>query len=442
MDQKTENRRPELLFTLLTTIPLICLLLSLTTLCVSYRVYRLVFRPTGVSRVSLLPTLAPAPTDTPPPPATDTPRVSTPVQITVSPLWLSPTVVPTLSPPAAPSTTPTTKLTATPRHTSTPSPTHTAQAPTSTPTTIPISKAGPMPAPSRQLSPFPTPAPLPTPTPGQPALSGKIAFPIYDPEKKVYDLYVADIDGLHRRLIAERASQPAFSPDGQHLAFRSWRADALGLMVADAEGLTSQRITTYVEDAMPAWSKDVPLLAFASQREPDRRWRIYGVAVSGEYEWPFQHGSSAIFGRFPTWLPQSRVVYAGCVNNECGIRFMYGDGSGLKALTSDPKDTAPGAAPDGNIIAFMSDREGDWEIYTVGVDGEGPTRLTDDAATDGLPTWSPDGQAIAFVSNRGGEWAIWAMRSDGSEQRKLFDLGGGFGSGDQDWTLERISWGP
>jgi TolB protein len=283
---------------------------------------------------------------------------------------------------------------------------------------------------------------MPTPTSGRPALSGKIAFPLYDPVKRAYDLYVADIEGHNRRLIVERASQPAFSPDGRHLAFRSWRAEALGLMVADAEGLTSQRITTYAEDGLPAWSKDVPILAFASQREPDRRWRLYGVAVSGEYEWPFQHGSQAIFGRFPTWLPQSRVVYGGCVNNECGIRFMYGDGSGLKALTADPEDTAPHASPDGDTIAFMSDRGGDWEIYVVGTDGEGPTRLTDDAATDGLPTWSPDGQAIAFVSRRDGEWAIWAMRPDGSEQRKLFDLGGDFGSGDQDWTTERISWGP
>jgi TolB protein len=283
---------------------------------------------------------------------------------------------------------------------------------------------------------------MPTPTSGELALSGKIAFSIYDPEKKAYDLYVANIDGRNRHLTAERASQPAFSPDGQHVAFRSWRADALGLMVADAQGMNSQRITTYVEDALPAWSKDVPILAFASQREPDRRWRIYGVAVSGEYEWPFEHGSSAIFGRFPTWLPQSRVVYAGCVDNDCGIRLMYGDGSGLKALTTDPEDTAPDASPDGSTIAFMSDREDGWEVYVVGVDGEGLTRLTDDPAADGLPTWSPDGQAIAFVSNRGGDWAIWAMRPDGSEQRKLFDLEGGFGSGDQDWTTERISWGP
>jgi TolB protein len=105
-------------------------------------------------------------------------------------------------------------------------------------------------------------------------------------------------------------------------------------------------------------------------------------------------------------------------------------------LTEHPEDTAP--AVYGSQIAFMSNREGTWEIYIMGIDGTGVRRLTNNAANDGLPTWSPDGKTLAFVSNQGGPWAVWAMSPNGSNRRKLFDIGGeGLRS---DWQLERISW--
>jgi TolB protein len=110
----------------------------------------------------------------------------------------------------------------------------------------------------------------------------------------------------------------------------------------------------------------------------------------------------------------------------------------FKRLTDRSEDTAPAAY--GDTIAFMSTRDGNWEIYSMKADGSGLKRLTDNAANDGLPTWSPDGKTLAFVSNQGGPWAIWAMSPDGSNRRKLFDISGGglvF-----DWEHERISWAP
>lgn len=99
-------------------------------------------------------------------------------------------------------------------------------------------------------------------------------------------------------------------------------------------------------------------------------------------------------------------------------------------MTEHDSDTAPDGFQ--AKVTFMSSRDGNWEIYTVNADGSALKRLTNNSAEDGLPTWSPDGKSIAFVSTRGGSWAIWAMNSDGSNQRKLFDLGGGYGSGEHD----------
>ena len=88
----------------------------------------------------------------------------------------------------------------------------------------------------------------------------------------------------------------------------------------------------------------------------------------------------------------------------------------------------------------MSNREGNWEIYVMNVDGSSLKRLTSNSSIDGLPTWSPNGRSIAFVSNQGGAWGVWVMNADGSGRRRLFAIGGGGLA--VDWQHEQISWGP
>ncbi len=63
----------------------------------------------------------------------------------------------------------------------------------------------------------------------------------------------------------------------------------------------------------------------------------------------------------------------------------------------------------------MSDVDGDSEIFTVGANGRGIARLTDnDAISDEGPTWSPDGSLLAFASDRDGDSDIFRMNADGS----------------------------
>ena len=97
----------------------------------------------------------------------------------------------------------------------------------------------------------------------------------------------------------------------------------------------------------------------------------------------------------------------------------------------------------------MSKRGGNWEIYRVGINGGTITALTADDASDGLPTWSPDGNKIAFVANRDGEWSMWDMNPDGSNQRRLFALGGSVDgivqhdiANSRGWIEESIDWAP
>lgn len=82
-------------------------------------------------------------------------------------------------------------------------------------------------------------------------------------------------------------------------------------------------------------------------------------------------------------------------------------------------DLSPRFAPDGSRIVFSSDRSGNDEIYVIGVDGTGLTRLTSSPAKDLDPSFSPDGSKIVFDSDRDGPVAIFAMDVDGSDPVNL-----------------------
>jgi Tol biopolymer transport system component len=98
------------------------------------------------------------------------------------------------------------------------------------------------------------------------------------------------------------------------------------------------------------------------------------------------------------------------------------DGSGLRNLTPKPVGAAyadPAWSPDGRKIAFVSDRDGNSEIYVMNANGSGQRSLTRNPAYDADPAWSPDGRKIAFVSNRDGNYGVYVMNADGSGQRRL-----------------------
>ena len=79
-------------------------------------------------------------------------------------------------------------------------------------------------------------------------------------------------------------------------------------------------------------------------------------------------------------------------------------------------------SPDGQWIAFTSDRAGNWEIYKMTTDGKTIVRLTENPAQDGWPWWTPDGQHILFSSNRSGQSEIFMMNADGSNVVQLTNI--------------------
>jgi len=114
------------------------------------------------------------------------------------------------------------------------------------------------------------------------------------------------------------------------------------------------------------------------------------------------------------------VVFVSDRDGDNEIYSRSADGAGETQLTdNEDDDISPSLSPDGARIAFVSDRYGDNDIFVMNADGSNQRLLTTDLADDISPSWSPDGAYIAFVSDRHGDNDIFVMNADGSNQRLL-----------------------
>jgi TolB protein len=79
------------------------------------------------------------------------------------------------------------------------------------------------------------------------------------------------------------------------------------------------------------------------------------------------------------------------------------DSTGLVRLTqSRGLDDYPAYSPDGSRLAFLSNRDGQFEIYVARADGHDPVNISRHPLRDAFPTWEPDGRGVTFVSERDG----------------------------------------
>ena len=278
--------------------------------------------------------------------------------------------------------------------------------------------------------------------------TGQIAFPRFDPARGTYDVYACRVDGSGCRRVSSEASQPDFLPDGTRLVVHSWKADEKGLILLESSGQPIWRITGEIEAARPSVDFQGQTYIYHSRHESDRQTRLFRTYEAETR--PIVREASPVLGRSPSWLPDRRILYSGCWQNSCGILVMNDDGAFPRQVVAGTSEINPESSPKGQQVAFMSQRQGNWDVYVANLDGSNLRRLTDSPANDGLPAWSPDGRTIAFVTDREGPWAIWAMRPDGSQQRRLFEIGGPLDGQVRDaapheshgWVEERISWAP
>jgi len=203
--------------------------------------------------------------------------------------------------------------------------------------------------------------------------------------------------------------QPAFSPDGESIVFRSSR-DGGGLYLMGATGEIERRLTSFGWN--PTWSPDGREIAFATKPIFDTpydrpaRSELWAVSLEGGEPQPIG-GADAVQ---PSWSPHGhRIAYWGLVEggSRRDIWTIPAEGGQAVAVTEDEAvDWSPVWSPDGGYLYFSSDRGGSMNLWRVPIDevdgrvrGE-PERVTAPSAYAHQPTFSADGQRMAYVSSQ------------------------------------------
>ena len=117
---------------------------------------------------------------------------------------------------------------------------------------------------------------------------------------------------------------------------------------------------------------------------------------------------------------EPRIVFASNRDGDWDIYSMDVNGNNLLQLTDHPaSDGAPACSPDGGRIAFRSDRGGPRDLYVMDRDGNNVIRLTNSNSFESRATWSPDGTKIAFSSFCEINCDIFTVDADGENRTRL-----------------------
>ncbi len=240
---------------------------------------------------------------------------------------------------------------------------------------------------------------------------------------------------------------PAFSPDGESIAFESRRADGIDhIFAAGRDGSGLRQLTHAPEDdETPVWSPDGKTILFARRLGEGREAQldIFAMDAGGgnlrnlsnhpdaqDDHHKFSADGKRIIFNSSRATPVSALSDDEFENYgwEYDIWVMDADGKNQRPLVElHGWDTYPSFSPDGETILWrrvLEDGVRNSEIFIAPADGLSPKNISTHPAFDGYPAWSPDGKWIVFASNRdsdGDTFRLYAMRPDGSDIRQLTD---------------------
>lgn len=260
---------------------------------------------------------------------------------------------------------------------------------------------------------------------------GRLAYPIYASTRGTYDLYALYANG--RILpVAQNADHPWWEKSTGRVIYRDRTSSTIS-MVLPEEGIP-QQLTSPDGRAWPTLSPDGQRMAYAAQNA-NGVWTIYLVNT-----YTASQPQILAAGWSPAWSATGQLAYTGCETGEeeCGIIVDNPDDDqpGIR-LTSSVNDTAASWSPAGDLLAYMTNITGNWDVMLLNPGG-GVSQFTYETSDEGLPAWAPDGSGVAFVSNRGGTWAIYVADTLGKNVRRILDLGGEMPA----WDDQRLSWSP
>ncbi|MEW6207831.1 MAG: winged helix-turn-helix domain-containing protein [Acidobacteriota bacterium] len=234
-------------------------------------------------------------------------------------------------------------------------------------------------------------------------LSGRIA----DPERSSLNLSYTQLTDQ-----PEQEYFPSLSPDGKFFVYASAASGNWDIYLQRAGGGNPINLTADcpLDDTQPAFSPDGEQIAFRSEREGGG---IFIMGATGE-----SVRRATDFGYNPSWSPDATSI-------ACAVESVWNPHSrhagpsqlwvvsadtGEKRLLFEGDAVQPCWSPRGHQIAFWSQQKGGWrDISMIAADGGEPVSITSDAPIDWSPVWSPDGRYLYFASDRGGSMNVWRV---------------------------------
>ncbi len=240
------------------------------------------------------------------------------------------------------------------------------------------------------------------------------------------DLYLLDANGPHQFATGGTFSQPVWGPDGSTLAYVYRGTNFADIFVTDDQGQSQRRLTSSQSTILdnndwnlrPAFSPDGQLIAFVSDRNSalPNLWLMNALDGSGRHALSTpgiqQDDVDAL-----SWSPDGSSL-AVTLFNEPGpteialvpMNSTPASRQQARVLTTLPSGALdPSWSPDGSWLAFAAHDGPNIEIYAAQPDGSGLTRLTSDGLLARSPEWRPDGRHLAYLSNKTGSYEIFEI---------------------------------
>ena len=161
----------------------------------------------------------------------------------------------------------------------------------------------------------------------------------------------------------------------------------------------------------PNWTRNRRYLVYNSEG------RLYMYELSSGQVKPIETGFAIDCNNDHVLSPDNMQLAVSHFTYEDAISRIYilpFEGGSPTLVTEKGPSYLHGWSPDGQTLAYCAERNGQYDIYTIAVDGGPETQLTNLPGLDDGPEYSPDGQHLWFNSVRSGLMQIWRMEVDGA----------------------------
>jgi TolB protein len=235
------------------------------------------------------------------------------------------------------------------------------------------------------------------------------------------DIFTINYDGTDLKPVTSHQSivvAPRWSPDGQYMAFTSYRAGRPEVNLYSLKTGKEKKIAAFKGlNLCGAFSPDSKKLLLTLSKDDNEE--IYVLDLDSQQLSRLTHNSAIDVS--PTWSPDGKKI--AFVSNRSGspqIFVMDADGGNVKRITFEGNyNTSPSWSPRGNRIAYEGLINHRYQIFTVDEDGGNLLQLTFDNADNEYPSWSPSGRQIVFSSKQETAHRISIMNFNGLNVRVL-----------------------